>query len=142
MIEPLAGIRMPDQNEIDLAHSSVAMFIHDNDPATTQLDITSPRDGQQFQPGDIIELRAQIIGPGDSNSWSVDFFDGDQRLGTAPPGAPIWWGDAGGGRHVINARAYDPAAIPGQDTLLAPPVTIEVGPGAALPVVKISATPW
>jgi hypothetical protein len=72
----------------------------------------------------------------------VDFFDGDQRLGATRPNVPIWWSDASGGRHVITARAYDPAAIPGQDTLVARPVTIQVGPGAALPVVKIGATPW
>jgi hypothetical protein len=131
-----------DRYGIDFAHSLVSMVIHDNDPVATRLDITAPHDGQEFQPGDTIELRAQIIGPGSSNSWSVEFFDGDQRLGTTRPNAPIWWSDASGGRHVITARAYDPAAIPGQDTLVARPVTIQVGPGAALPVVKIGATPW
>src|SRR5437667_6253184 len=128
-----------DPYDIDFAHSSVAMVIHDNDPVTTRLDITAPRDGQQFQPGDVIELRAQVIGPGSDGSWSVDFFDGDQRLGTTRPGAPIWWGDASGGQHVITARATD-----SQGTVLtsAPPITIQVGPGAALPVVKIGANPW
>src|SRR5439155_25418927 len=129
---------LPDQYEIDFAHSSVAMVIHDNDPATTRLDITSPRTGQQFQPGDIIELRAQIIGPGSSNSWSVEFFDGDRRLGATRPDVPIWWGDASGGQHVIIARAAD-----SQGTVLsAAPATIQVGPGAVLPVVKIGAFPW
>jgi hypothetical protein len=142
LIAPPAGIPLPDQYDIDFAHSSVAMVIHDNDPVTTRLEITAPHDGQEFQPGDIIELRAQIIGQGSSDSWSVDFFADDLRLGTTRPGVPIWWGEASGGRHVITARAYDPAAIPGQDTLVARPVTIQVGPGAPLPVVKISATPW
>src|SRR5207253_4215670 len=138
LVAPPPGIPLPDQYEIDFAHSSVAIVIHDNDPATTRLDITTPRDGQQFQPGDIIELRAQIIGPAGSDSWSVDFFDGDQGIGTTRPGVPIWWGDASGGQHIINARAAD-----SQGTVLtAAPATIQVGPGAALPVVKIGADPW
>jgi Big-like domain-containing protein/Calx-beta domain-containing protein len=128
--------------QIDFAHSSVAMVIHDNDPITTRLEITSPLDGRQFQPGDTIELRAQIIGPGSDQSWSVDFFDGDQRIGTTRPGAPLWWNDASGGQHVIRAQAYDPVAVPGQGILIARPVTILVGPGATLPVVRIGVTPW
>jgi len=139
LIAPPAGTPWPDQYQIDFAHSSVAMVIHDNDPVTTRLDITAPRDGQQFQPGDIIELRAQIIGPGSSNSWSVDFFADDQRLGTTRPDAPIWWGDAPGGLHVITARATN---LEGTVLTSAPPATIQVGPGAVLPVVKISADPW
>ncbi len=139
LIAPPLGIPPPDQYDIDIEHSSVAMVIHDNDPITTRLDIVAPRNGQQFEPGDVIELRAEIIGPGSSNSWSVEFFDGDQRLGTMPPGAPIWWGAASGGRHLITARATD-----SQGTVLiaAPAISIQVGPGAALPVVKISADPW
>src|SRR5882672_507548 len=43
LIAPPAGIPLPDRYEIDFAHSSVAMVIHDNDPMTTRLDITSPR---------------------------------------------------------------------------------------------------
>src|SRR5437867_3713308 len=96
-----------DPYDIDFAHSSVAMVIHDNDPVTTRLDITAPSDGQQFQPGDVIELRSQIIGPGSSNLWNVEFFGGDQRLGATRPDVPIWWGDASGGQHVISARATD-----------------------------------
>src|SRR2546427_297367 len=115
------------------------MVIHDNDPVTTRLDITAPHNGQQFQPGDTIELRAQIIGPSSSNSWSIDFFEGDQRLGTTRPGAPIWWSDAPGGQHVISARATDSQGAVLTST---PPATIQVGPGAALPVVKIGADPW
>lgn len=140
LIAPPSG---SDPYEIEFAHSSVSMVIHDNDPVTTRLEITSPRDGQHFQAGDVIELRAQIIGPGRSNElWSVEFFDGDQRIGTTRPGAAIWWQDAIGGQHVINARAYNPAGIPGQDTLVARPVTISVGPGPALPVVSIFASGW
>src|SRR5439155_1308491 len=137
LLAPPAGTPLPDQYEIDFAHSSVAMVIHDNDPATTRLEITSPRNGQQFQPGDIIELSARIIGPGSTNSWSVGFFDGDQRIGTTRPGSPIWWADAAGGQHTINARAAD-----SQGTVLTATVTIQVGPGAALPVVRIDADPW
>jgi hypothetical protein len=130
---------MGDPYQIDFAHSSVAMVIHDNDPATTRLDIMSPRNGQEFQPGDTITLRAQIVGPGSSNSWSIEFFAGDQRLGTTRPDAPIWWSDASGGQHFITARATN-----SQGTVLtsAPPATIQVGPGAMLPVVKIGVTPW
>ncbi len=125
--------------EIDLAHSFVDMVIHDNDPVTTRLDIVSPRNGQQFQPGDLIELRAQVIGPGNSNSWSVEFSDGDHSIGKTRSDSPIWWSDASGGTHAINARAID-----SQGTMLTsePPVTVQVGPGARLPVVKISADPW
>ena len=120
--------------EIDFAHSSVSMVIHDNDPVTTRLDITSPRDGQHFEAGSVIELHAQIIGPGRTNSWRIEFFDGNQPIGTTQPGGAIWWQDAIGGQHVINARATDSAGV----TLEAQPVvTISVGPGPALPVVSI-----
>src|SRR5439155_5025329 len=63
----------------------------------------------------------------------------DRQIGTTRPGVPIWWGDAQGGQHVITARAID-----SQGTVLTsvPPATIQVGPGAALPVVKISANSW
>jgi len=122
-----------DPYEIEFEHSSVAMVIHDNDPVTTRLDILSPRDGQQFQPGDIIELRAQIIGPGSSNSWIVEFFDGAQRVGTTVPGGAIFWRNVSGGQHVINARATNSAG----DSLVAR-VTIRVGPGPAWPVVSIT----
>jgi hypothetical protein len=124
---------------IDPAHSSVEMVIHDNDPATTRLVIVSPRDGQQFKPGDVIELRAQVFGPGSTNFGSVEFFDGDRFIGRAKPDATLRWSDASGGKHVISARATD-----SQGTMLTsePPVTIQVGPGADLPVVKITADPW
>ncbi len=139
LIAPPTGTPLADQYTIDLAHSSVEMVIHDNDPVATRLDITSPRNGQQFEPGDIIELRAQIIGPGSAESWSLKFFDGEQAIGVTQPDVPIWWADAWGGRHVISALATD-----AQGTVLTstPPAAILVGPGATLPVVKIGATPW
>jgi hypothetical protein len=138
LIAPPDGTPVPDRYAIDLAHSSVGMVIHDNDPITTLLKITSPHDGQQFQPGDIIELRAEIIGPGGSRSWSIEFFDGDHRIGTTQPDGVIWWGDASGGQHVISARATDSQGAELTSTSL----TIQVGPGATLPVVKISAISW
>jgi hypothetical protein len=139
LIAPPAGTPASGQYEIDLLHSSVDMVIHDNDPVATRLDITSPHHGQLFQPGDTIELRAQIIGPSSSDIWSVDFFDGSQRIGTTRPNQAIWWSDAPGGQHLISARATN-----AQGTVLisTPTVTIQVGPGAALPVVKIGANPW
>lgn len=133
----------PESNayEIEYPRSSVSMVIHDNDPVTTRLEITSPRDSEHFLAGDVIELRSQIVGPGSSNTWTVEFFDGDQRIGSTRPGAAVWWSEAIGGTHVINARAYNPAGIPGQDTLTARPVMISVGPGPAWPVVRIGAGP-
>src|SRR5262249_6787662 len=95
--------------------------------------------GQQFQPGDTIELRAQIIGAVSGELWSVDFFDGDQRIGTTQADSSIWWSNAGGGQHVITALATNSL---GAVLTSAPPVTILVGRGASLPVVKIGATPW
>jgi Calx-beta domain-containing protein/Big-like domain-containing protein len=133
---------LPDPYQIDYAHSTVAMVIHDNDPVTTRLDITAPRDGQHFQAGETIELRAQIIGPGSEDSWGIEFFDGDQLIGTTVPNGGIWWSDAIGGRHEIRARAYNPAAIPGYDILEAGPIVITVGPGPAWPVVSITANGW
>ena len=128
-----------DPYEIDHAHSSVSMVIHDNDPVTTRLEIIAPRNGEHFEAGDTIRLQARIIGPGSSNSWIVEFFDGGQSIGTTQLGGAIFWQNAIGGEHVINARAYDPTGIPGNDALVARPVTIFVGPGPALPVVSINA---
>ena len=125
--------------QIDLAHSSVAMTIHDNDPVAVRLDITAPRDGQRFDAGDVIELRAQFVGPVTEQVWNIDFFAGDRLLGTTRPGAPIWWQDAPAGEHVIRARAIDAL---GTVIVAEPSPTIRVGPGAALPVVKIGAAPW
>lgn len=124
-----------DPYEIDFAHSSVELVIGDNDPVTTRLDITAPRNGQHFEAGAVIELRAQIIGPGSSNSWTVEFLDGNQPIGTTQPGGAIWWQNAIGGEHVINARATSSNGA----TLEARPVTISVGPGPAWPVVSITA---
>src|SRR5262249_55981295 len=101
--------------------------------------ITSPRDGQQFQPGDVIQLRAQIIGPGSGESWSLDFFDGDQRIGTTQSDVPIWWGDAWGGHHVITALATNSL---GTVLTASPPVSVSAGPGPPFPAVKIAAPPW
>jgi hypothetical protein len=124
--------------EIDLAHSSVEMVIHDNDPVMTRLDITAPRNGQHFEAGEVIQLSAQIIGPGSSNSWTVEFFDGNQRIGSTQAGGSIWWNNAIGGEHVINARATSSNGA----TLEARPVNISVGPGPAWPVVRIHAPSW
>jgi len=129
-----------DAYESDYPRSSIRITIQDNDPVTTRLEITSPRDGEHFQAGAVIPLRSQIIGPGgNSDSWSVEFFDGDQLIGTTRLGGTIWWNNAIGGPHLINARAYNPAGVPGQDILVAPPVSISVGPGPAWPVVRIGA---
>jgi hypothetical protein len=136
LIAPPSGTPPSGQYTIEFAHSSVSMVIHDNDPVETRLEITSPLDGQHFAAGDVIPLRAQIVGPGSSNSWSVDFFDGNQRIGTTQAGGTIWWANAIGGQHVIGARAYSAAGV----ALEAPPVTISVGPGPALPVVSIFAS--
>jgi hypothetical protein len=131
LIAPPSG---SDPYETDFPHSSIRIVLHDNDPVTTRLEITSPRDGEHFQAGEVIQLRNQIIGPGSTNSWIVEFFDGEQSIGTTRPGGAIWWDNAIGGPHVISARAANPAGA----TLAAPPVTIFVGPGPAWPVVSIT----
>jgi hypothetical protein len=125
--------------KIDFANSSLSMSsltMTRSPPGWT-----SPRHtlGKVFELGAAIELRAQIIGPGGSNDlWSVEFFDDDQPIGTTQVGKSIWWNDASGGPHVVGARARN-----SQGTLLtAEPSSILVGPGATLPVVKISADPW
>src|SRR5205823_12936402 len=59
LMAPPPGTPLSEQYTVDNAHSSVAIVIHDNDPVTTRLETVSPSDGRQFQPGDVIELRAQ-----------------------------------------------------------------------------------
>ena len=125
---------LPDPYQIDHTRSSVSMLIRDNDPITTRLDITVPREGQHFQAGEVIELRAQVIGPGSTNAWAIDFFDGNQLIGRTHPNVPIWWDDATGGQHAISARAHSTVG----GTLETGPIGISVGPGPALPVVSIS----
>ena len=85
----------------------------------------------------MIRLRAQIIGLGAAENWDVSFFDGDQLIGRTRSGGTIFWTEASGGRHVINAIAHTTAGIPGMDTLHAAPVAIFVGPGPAWPVVSL-----
>jgi hypothetical protein len=134
LIAPPYMSPLPDPYQIDHTRSSVSMVIRDNDPITTRLDITAPREGQHFQAGEVIELRAQIIGPGSANTWVIDFFDGNQLIGRTHPNVPIWWDDATGGQHAISARAHSTAG----GTLETGPIGISVGPGPALPVVSIS----
>ena len=131
------GVSFLDLYRIDPENASVALVIHDDDPATPRVEITSPRDGQHFEASEVIPLRAQIIGLGAAEYWDVSFYDGDQLIGRTRPGGTIFWTEAIGGRHVINAIAHTIAGIPGMDTLHAAPVTILVGPGPAWPVVSL-----
>ena len=141
-VQPDPSLGPIERYRVDPQHAVAKVVIHDNASVATRLEILAPRVGQHFQPGESIELRAEIVGPGSSDPWIVDFFDGDQRLGTTKLTGTIFWNDAGGGPHVIQARAYNPTGIPGQETLDATPVKILVGPGPAWPVVSLAASNW
>jgi hypothetical protein len=108
-------------------------------PALTQtvFTIVSPQNGQQFLPGQAIELRGQLRSS--DTPWSVEFFDNSRSIGKTRSGMPLWWTDASGGRHVITAIATDGL---GHSVPALEPVTIQVGPGPTLPVVTIIAEPW
>ena len=102
-----------------------------------QLELVAPADGEQFQPGNTITLRATVIND-TGGPWQLEFFDGEEPIAQTRPNVPIWWKNASGGPHVITARATDPAGT----TLISAPATILVGPGPTLPVVRVSARPW
>ena len=131
------GVAFWDLYRVDPENASVTLIIHDDDPATPRVEITTPREGQHFEAGEVIQLRARIIGLDGAEHWDVSFYDGDQLIGRTRPGGTIFWTEAIGGRHVINATAHTVVGIPGMDTLHAAPVTIFVGPGPAWPVVSL-----
>jgi len=120
------GVPFSDLYRVDPENASVTLVVHDDDPAIPRVEIDSPREGQHFEAGDAIQLRAQIIGLGAAQNWDVSFFDGDQLIGSTRSGGTIFWTEASGGRHVINASAHTSVGIPGMDTLHAAPVAIFV----------------
>jgi hypothetical protein len=100
-----------------------------------QLLLVEPTDGRRFAPGETIPLRATTTN--EAGPWYVEFLSGNQRIATSTPNQPVWWGEAWGGEHVISARATNPKGT----TLTSEMATIQVGPGAAVAVVSIGATP-
>jgi hypothetical protein len=111
------------------------VFIVQREVLPGQLALVEPADGRQFLAGETIPLLATTTN--EAGPWYVEFFSGDQRIATSTPNQPVWWSEAWGGQHVISARATNPQGT----TLTSDPVTIQVGPGAAVPVVSIGATP-
>jgi hypothetical protein len=105
--------------------------------ASTELRLVQPNDGEHFQPGDIIPLRASLINE-TNGPWRVLFFDGDRHLGETSPNGTVWWEDASGGPHVITARAMNSAGT----ILSSAPANILVGPGPTLPVVQLYSAHW
>jgi len=131
---------------IDPAKSRATVFIRDDGITTASLEITAPKDGDEFSPGTPIRIAATAIDL-EGAITHVDFFDGNTKIGESTivfirepdPGTPIYhefeWRGAAVGSHVLTARAVDSAG----NSVTSAPVRITVGIGG-LPVVSIEAT--
>ena len=130
---------------IDPARSSARVFIRDNGITTASIEITAPKDKQEFAAGVSIPVAATAIDL-EGAITHVDFFDGDRKVGESSiyffrepdPGTPIQhefvWTGAGAGLHELTARGL---AANG-NAVTSSPVRIQVNDG--LPVVSIEAT--
>jgi hypothetical protein len=131
---------------IDPAKSRATVFIRDDGITTASLEITTPKDGEEFSVGAPIRIAATAIDL-EGAITHVEFFAGDRKIGESTinfirepdPGTPIHhefeWRGAEPGSHVLTARAVDSAG----NSVTSPPVRVSVG-GPALPVVSIEAT--
>jgi hypothetical protein len=130
---------------IDPARSSAQVFIRDDGITTATLEITAPKNGEEFSEGTPIRIAATALDL-EGAITHVDFFDGDRKIGESTilffrepdPGTPIYhdfeWHDALAGPHVLTARAVNTAG----NAVTSAPASIHVGGG--LPVVSIEAT--
>ncbi|MGI8603776.1 MAG: Ig-like domain-containing protein [Verrucomicrobiales bacterium] len=116
---------------------SVSLMVADTSVVAEGLRLVEPTDGQQFQPGETIRLRA-IVENDTGGAWQVEIYDGSRRIGETIPNGTIFWRDARGGDHVLSARAIDANGT----TLTSAAVNILVGPGPALPVVRLFSSGW
>ena len=131
---------------IDPAKSRATVFIRDDGITTASLEITAPKDGEEFSVGTPIRIAATAIDL-EGAITHVEFFDGETKIGESTinffrepdPGTPIHhefeWRGAAAGPHVLTARAVDSAG----NNVTSAPVRINVG-GPSLPVVSIEAT--
>ncbi len=88
--------------------------------------LTQPTAGAKFYVGDPIKMAASTT-PLDGNGTFVDFYAGDQFLGSAPrmPHPAIIWTNAGLGSYPLTAQITDRRGI----TRSSEPVNIRVRPG-------------
>jgi hypothetical protein len=145
LTDPPLGVPCYGAN-IDPARSSARVFIRDDGITTASLEITAPKDGEEFSEGTPIRIAATAIDL-DGAMTHADFFGGDRKIGESTivfirepdPGTPIYhefeWRGAAAGPHALTARAVNAAG----DAVTSAPVRITVG-GPALPVVSIEAT--
>jgi hypothetical protein len=105
---------------IDPEHAKASLIIHDNDvkPDRATLEVTSPKEGEQFRDPASIAISATAIDP---NGYipRVEFYAGEERIGVseltfirAPdPGTPLFhkieWKRPPAGSHKLTARAVD-----------------------------------
>ena len=130
---------------IDPARSNARLFLRDDGLTTASLELTAPRDGMEFSPGQPIRVAATAIDL-EGAITHVEFFDADTKIGESliffivqpEPGTPIYhefeWTGAAAGPHELTARAVNAAGL----RVVSPPVTIHVSDG--LPVVSLEAT--
>jgi len=130
------------------SRTSATVFIRDDGVTQSSIGITNPKDGDKFETGTPIAIRAVAI---DLNGYisQMDFFDGPRKIGESqisffaapPPGTPIehrfTWNDAAAGPHSIFGQSRL-----GDGTIVTSAVVnIEVrGTNPPVPVVRIDAT--
>ena len=139
--------RLPDQI-IDPQFQTAKVLIHDTSSGggAATLEITEPKDGQEFQSGEKLVIAATAIDPSGYIA-RVAFYDFDKEIGVsqiyffrAPnPGTPVYhsfdWQNPTPGEHVITARAVDSNGNP----ISSKPVRIKVGGESTLPIVEVMA---
>ena len=139
-IQPDPSMGPVERYRVDPALAAARVVIHDRERVLPRLEILSPHEGQHFLAGEGISLTAQLVGLVTDGSWTVEFFDDQERIGRTSPGGTLRWEGAIGGSHTLRAVAQNLAGIPGFDTLIAEPIQISVDEGPSGPVVRIEAT--
>lgn len=139
--------RAPD-HIIDRQFQTAKVLIHDTGviSGAATLEITAPKDGDVFKPGETLVIEATAIDPNGYIS-RVEFYDFDKEIGVselfffrAPdPGTPIHhtleWQNLPPGEHVLTARAVDSNGNP----VISKAVRIHAGNLWTLPVVEVAA---
>ncbi len=117
--------RATDDAGITISSDAVRISLY-NETAAPYVDVVEPRAGSGFALGEPVRLRA-LMQLNDHTESPVEFYAGDQLLGTAPrPPYEITVTNLPAGEHVLRAQAWNQAGQRGTGV----PAAIRVGQAA------------
>lgn len=101
-----------------------------NQPPTVNL--STPTNGQQFSPGEVISIQANATDP-EGSVAAVDFFDGTTLLAHVTSTPWRWdWSGATLGAHALSAVAYDNQWLASQASTAVPITVAQVSGGTVV----------